>query len=68
MMPEILNMMKKDLLKKICKNNQIHQNIRHKINEAKNSWLANQCREDKELHAKYDVFYFHKKLEIKRDY
>jgi len=40
--------------------------MRRKIKEAKNSWLASQCREVEELHVKYDVLNYYKKL--KKDY
>ncbi|XP_071653567.1 uncharacterized protein [Temnothorax longispinosus] len=45
MTPEILNMMeeRKHAKEDTQKYNRIHRNIRHKIREAKNSWLANQC-------------------------
>jgi len=64
MTSEILDMIKEKRLAKrnIQKYNPIYLNIHRKIRGAKNKWLAWQCREVKELYAKHDAFYFHKKL------
>lgn len=64
MTEEILDMMEKRRLAKrnTQKYNEIHQDIRHKIREAKNVWIAEQCKEAEKLHKKHDNFNFHKKL------